>query len=125
MEKNSEICEELFGNENEKIKVKEERYNKFEKCLDQLRFDNVMLRLVYEHDIANKYRYCKPKLNNKLNFIFNYLKDNFSDIKYYKLTNTAPNRVWSFRGYFFQIIEGEEPVFRVYNKDDLTLMITT
>ncbi len=125
MKKDSEICKELFSNEDEKNKLKIDRYNKFEKCLDQLRFDNVMLRLVYEHDIANKYRYCKPKLNNKLDFIFNYLKDNFADIKYYKLENTEPNRIWSFRGYFFQIFDYDEPIFKVYNKDDLTLMITT
>lgn len=124
MNEYSEVSDDsrVYGREWDKLQYK--RYLKFENCLDQLKFDNFMLRLVYEHDKEDRYIHKKPSLNNKLNFIFEYLINNNVDTKYYKIKETEPNRIWLYRGYFFQVIYSDQTTYKVYNKDDLTLMIS-
>lgn len=103
---------------------KTKRYLKFEKYLKRGEFDKLMLRLVHEHNeeyINNCYgKGYYPKPNNKLQFIFDYIEDNFVKINIRQL---KINSAWSFNGYFFQYncINGG---INVYNKDDLKLMIS-
>lgn len=119
LEKNNYFDTEINDNKNY-------RYEKFENFLVNNDFDRLMLRLTYEHN--NEY-ICKcynegknPKPNNKLQFILNYLKDNYCDIIVKQLKTPLKSKVWSFKGYFFQITANG--IINVINKDDLTIMIT-
>lgn len=113
-------------NDSEEEFIENNRYKKFEDYLKFKDFDTFMLRLTYEHGndyiekcLNNGYT---PTPNNKLNFIIQYLKDNYADIIVRKIKTDELNKTWSFKGYYFQIIEDSK--IKVYNKDDLTLMIS-
>lgn len=120
LEKNEVIQDEIILDE------KNKRYKKFEKFIETYDFDKLMLRLTYEHNneyINNcYYQGYLPKPNNKLQFIFDYLIDNYADIIVRQLKTPEKSKVWSFKGYFFQITANG--IINVINKDDLTLMIT-
>lgn len=115
-----------FDDSSEKsiLSEKYNRYRKFENYLENIDFDKLMLRLTYEHNdeyINSCYNSgFRPKPNNKLQFILDYLRDNYSSIYVRKLGDNH-NNVWSFKGYFFQVIENG--IINVINKDDLTMMI--
>ena len=105
--------------------IKDNRYNKYEKYVDDINFDNLMLRLVYEHN--NDYlEKCtnngfNPKPNNKLQFIIDYLNDRYCTILVRKISNNVFDKIWSYRGYYFHI--NGDGCINIYNKDDMTLMI--
>lgn len=105
--------------------IKNNRYDKYEAYVDNVKFDKFMLRLVYEHNneylekCANKGFSSQP--NNKLKFIINYLNDRYCTILVRKISTDVLDKVWSYRGYYFQIkCNGG---INIYNKDDMTLMI--
>ena len=108
------------------LEIKTNRYKKFENYLNEHDFDKLMLRLVFEHNddyINNCYnKGYSPIPNNKLQFILDYVSDNYADIIVKVLKLQGNNTVWSFKGYFFQL-NFDTNTINVFNKDDLKLMI--
>jgi len=117
--------------ENMKIKrsIQESRYMLFEKWLETNDFDKLMYRLILEHndDYISKcyHNGYEPYPNRKLNFIIEYvtknIKPNTTIVK--ELECDFSNAVWEFKGYYFQYIHGQGTIFRLYNKDDLRLLL--
>lgn len=118
---------EKINDSNEEFILPEKfnRYKKFEEYVKIKNFDNLMLRLAFEHSdeyINSCYnRGYRPTPNNKLQFILDYLNDNYADIVVKKISTKETNKTWSYNGYYFQVID--DSMVNVINKDDLTLII--
>ncbi|MFW6219951.1 MAG: hypothetical protein ACOC33_03850 [bacterium] len=109
----------------EKQKIKEQRYDKFEKWLETNDFDKLLYRLILEHD-ENYIEKCynngfEPYLNNKLSFVFEYVIHKAGKQVTIKKLNDSdfPNIVWEFNGYYFQVIWGQGSINLIYTKRGL------
>lgn len=106
-----------------KEKIKQGRYDKFEKWLEKNDFDKLLYRLILEHD-DNYIEKCygngyEPHPNNKMEFVFAYVTDRVGKRVYIKEFNsTFPNAVWEFKGYYFEIVWGQGSIQVIYNKED-------
>jgi len=124
---NEESVNEFINELRERDGVQENRFLKFEKYLENNDFDKLMYRIILEHgeDWRDKcyHNGCEPFPNNKLSFILNYIEDRCKTIKVKKLKIDYPNEIREFKGYYFQIIYGQGVITRIYNKNDLRLML--
>jgi len=109
------------------------RYKRFEVWLENNDFDKLMYRIILEHG-DNWLDKCwhngiHPFPNNKLKFIIGYVtKDDFqhplkNDSLDADLDVDFPSEIWEFKGYYFQFIHGQGTIIRIYNKDDLRLLL--
>jgi hypothetical protein len=107
-----------------------QRFKRFEKYLETHDFDELMLRLILEHDDGYRKKCqkkgCEDCPNNKLQFVLDYVVYNTK-----RLDPTPPEIVsdfsgeaYEFRGYYFQIIYGQGSFIRIFNKEDKKLLLT-
>lgn len=111
--------EDFFGREAEKNKINEGRFIKFEEWLKDHSFHNLMARLKEEHNEAYRdkcyKRGCEPNSNNKLSFIYAYLKANFETIHDYELEDEDfSTEMYFFKGFHFVTIYGQGAFDRIY-----------
>jgi hypothetical protein len=93
---------------------KEIRYEKLENFLENYEFDDILYRLILEHntDYNEKFTHNgkNVELNNKFKFLLSYVIDNTDvvGIKKFKLSENC--LVWKYNKYFFQIILTENNI---------------
>lgn len=124
----SEAGQKYFYDLTEKHKILEQRFLRFEKWLIDHDFDKLMYRLINEHndDYIEKcyHNGYQPYPNNKLSFVISYVtRNNAHPINVKKLKSDFPNDIWEFKGYYFQLIYGQGTLIRIYNKDDMRLLL--
>ena len=120
--------EEYFGNLKKIQDIQEGRYRKFEKYLETHDFDKLMQRLIIEN--GDKWREkCwhkgyEPYLNNKLGFLIEYLLHNYEPIEVVEIEpKHFPSTIYFFRGYYFQTICGQGCFHRIYNKENMKMIL--
>ncbi len=93
--------------------------NRFEKWLETNSFDGLIKRLKSEHgkEWAKK---CWAKgyetyPNNKLSFLFEYLKENLELVEISWIKSDFSSGGFIFKGYVFDIICGQGCIYRVWN----------
>lgn len=126
---NSPAGEKYFNNLVEKHKLLNQRHKRFEIWLETNDFDKLMYRLIFEHndEYIEKCHHngFEAYPNNKLNFVISYVSRNDVphpiDVK--KIRCNFPNDIWEFKGYYFQFIYGQGTLIRIYNKEDLRLLL--
>jgi len=109
--------------------IQEGRYRRFEAYLETHDFDKLMNRLILEHGeewhekcYHSGYEvYC----NNKLNFIIDYLRDNFDEIRVTELESIFNTQIWFFKGYYFRILRGQGSVFDLYYGGDFKHLLSS
>ena len=103
--------------------IKEGRFNRFDKWLEDNDFNKLLYRLILEHDdeyIEKCYhKGFEPHMNNKLSFVFDYGIKRGKEVNIKELECPFPNVISEFKGYYFQIIWGQGSITAIYNKDDL------
>lgn len=122
-------CKKYFDELVDANQIREQRFRRLEKWIETNDFDKLMYRLILEHGddyIENCYHNgYEPYPNNKLSFLISYItKDDIPhplDIK--ELYCDFPNNIWEFKGYYIQFIYGQGTIIRIYNKDDLRLLL--
>jgi hypothetical protein len=125
----SEAVQQYFEDLTKKQKIINQRYKRFEEWLKTNDFDKLMYRLINEYNdeyIEKCYHEGrKPYPNNKLIFIINYVTRNDAahPVNVKKLKCDFPNDIWKFKGYYFQFIYGQGTLIRIYNKDDMRLLL--
>jgi len=113
----------------EKQAIQNSRFRRFDAWLEDHDFDILMYRLILEHgdDYREKcyHNGCEPYPNNKLGFVIDYVSrdDVPHPITVKGLECDFYNEIWEFRGYYFQHIHGQGVITRIYNKDDLRLLL--
>lgn len=99
-------------------KIEQERFDKFEKWLETNSFDELMERLILENNEHKNKCWEKGQgvyLNNKLDFVFNYVFDRYSEVTDETLENCVfPTDMRFFKGYHFVRIFGQGTIERVY-----------
>ena len=102
------------------------RQKRFEEWLETNDFDKLMYRLILEHNdeyIENCYHNGdEPYPNNKLWFVFCYAMKYGRYVKVKKI-GTGLDNIWEFKNYYFQMIFGQGTLIRLYNKDDMRLLL--
>jgi hypothetical protein len=127
---NSDAGKEFFENERIAYERKVQRFKRLEKYLESHDFDELLHRLISEHD--DEYREkcrkegCEDYPNNKLQFVFDYVvyKTPILEPTPSGLECDFPNEVFEFKGYYFQTIYGQGCFIRIYNKEDRKLLLT-
>jgi hypothetical protein len=113
--------------ETKKLKIKNDRYSHFEEWLKNNDFDELMYRLILEHNEDYRRKCydngCEPYPNNKLAFIIDYIVDHFETINHPEIHKDFPNDIWEFNGYYFQMVYGQGVVTFIYNKEDLRQLL--
>lgn len=98
------------------------RFKRFEKWLKWNDFDKLMYRLTHEHgdEWCEKCRSNGDDVyaNNKLKFVIEYIKNNYTPIKN-DLCFDSSCQVWKFKGYLFKINNN----IQIYNCDDLRCIL--
>ena len=119
--------EEYFTELVEKQEIRRKRHLRFEKWLETNDFDKLMYRLILEHNdeyidkcYHNGYM---PYANRKLSFVIGYVFDNFAEIRLVELDCDFASDIRLFKGYYFQHIHGQGTITRIYNKDDMRLLL--
>jgi hypothetical protein len=108
--------------------IKVSRYKRFEKWLENNDFDELMLRLIHEHndDYVEKcyHNGYEPYPNRKLAFIIDYLVHNYEAIEVAEIEpEHFPSTIFFFKGYYFQTICGQGCFHRIYNKEDMRMVL--
>jgi len=116
-----------FEKENKKSEIKKGRYLRFEEWLKQNDFDQLMYKLIHEHGPEYREKCYHNGFevypNNKLAFIIDYVVDNLQPVKVPQLNCNFTNQIWFFNGYYFQMIHGQGIITRIYNKEDMRLIL--
>ena len=122
---NSDESKIYFDNIIKERKIKQSRYARFEEWLKHNDFDKLLYRLILEHN--EEYRSkcyhngIMPYPNNKLQFLIDYVIDNCAPI-IVPLIDTD-DEVWFFKGYYFQNMCGQGVITKIFNKEDLKLLL--
>ena len=108
----------------EKLKIKEEiaemRYQKFERYLQQVSFENLMNRLKEEHDDSYRNK-CysngyEPYPNNKLQFLLDYVREKGASLKLGSVDeNMFESELYFFKKYYFQLSIGQGSFWRIFD----------
>ena len=119
---------EYFGKIKVKQNIQEGRYKKFEKYLETHDFDKLMQRLILENgDEWREKCYHKgyePYPNNKLGFVIDYLVHNYDSIDVLEIEpKHFPSTIFFFKGYYFQTICGQGCFHRIYNKENMKMIL--
>lgn len=126
VENNREECEIFFLSDYDKNKI---RFNKFTNLLnDGYDFDKLIYRLVLVNGsdewIEKCYSDgCEPYPTNLLQFVLAYIDHFGTEVKIKELECDFINSILEFNGYYFQEIHGQGLICRIYNKEDLTMML--
>ena len=119
---------EYFGNLQKIQDIQEGRYRKFEKYLESHDFDKLMQRLILEN--GDKWREkCwhkgyEPYPTNKLGFLIEYLLHNYEPIEVPEIEpKHFPSTIYFFKGYYFQTICGQGCFHRIYNKENMKMIL--
>lgn len=119
-------CTKYFEELEDANQIREQRFRRLEKWIETNDFDKLMYRLILEHGdnyIENCYHSgYEPYPNNKLDFLISYITKN-TEIIVKKLINDSTNNIWEFKGYYFQFIYGQGTIIKIYNKDDMRLLL--
>jgi hypothetical protein len=119
---------EYFGEIAYKQKIAEGRYRRFEEWLKRNDFDKLMYRLIMENGEEWQEK-CWHKgyeayPNNKLAFIIDYLVHNYEPIDVSAIEpEHFPSTIYFFKGYYFQTICGQGCFHRIYNKEDMRMVL--
>lgn len=120
--------EEYFGELAEKQKIAEGRYRRFEEWLKYNDFDRLMYRLILEHEEEWRekcwHNGCEVYPNNKLQFIIDYVFDNYDPIGVPQIENMFNTNIRFFKGYYFRLMHGQGTVFDLYNGDDFKHLLS-
>lgn len=123
----SEAGKKHLEDMNKCFEIRNQRHKKFKKYLETHDFDDLMYRLINEHNdkyIENCYHNgCEPYPNNKLIFVIGYVTIFGKPVKIKKINSDFSNNIWEFKGYFFQMIYGQGTLIRIFNKDDLKMLL--
>jgi hypothetical protein len=111
-----------------KLKIAEGRYKRFEEWLKNNDFEALMFRVIHEHgdDYQEKcmHKGYEPYPNNKLGFLIDYLVHNFEPIEVPEIEpEHFPSTIYFFKGYYFQTICGQGCFHRIYNKEDMRMVL--
>lgn len=110
-----------------KGEIKEKRFIRFEKYILENSFDDLIERLIAEHNdeyIDKCYsRGCEPYPNRKLAFLFDYISEKSQTVKIPELDCDFTNGIWCLGGYYFQIIWGQGAINPIYRKSDMGLLL--
>ena len=119
--------EKYFAAEAERQKIRKKRHERFEEWLENNDFDELINRLILEHDNDYIFKcYDKgymPSPNRKLSFVIGYIFDNFASISVTEIDCDFPNDIRQFKGYYFQHIHGQGTISRIYKKDGLKFLL--
>jgi hypothetical protein len=111
----------------EREKLAETRHRRFEEWLEKNDFDKLMYRLILEHgdEYVDKcyHNGHMPHPNRKLAFVIDYIIHNIARIKVRELDCDFANEIYFFKGYYLQHIMGQGVITRIYNKDDMSLIL--
>ena len=111
---------------NESIKLN--RFRRLEKYLETHDFDNLLYRIILEHNDEWDERCCEngddPYPNNKLNFVFDYILHYGKAVKVKKFKNKNPNQIFEFNNFYFQIVIDEKIVWNIFNKEDMRKILS-
>ena len=117
-----------FENIRKKHQIKLLRYQRFEEWLKHNDFEALMYRLIHEHgdDYQEKcmHKGYEPYANRKLAFLIDYLVHNYEPIEVAEIEpEHFPSTIYFFKGYYFQTICGQGCFHRIYNKEDMRLVL--
>lgn len=104
------------------------RYKKFEKYLETHDFEALMYRLILEHndEYVEKcwHKGYEAYPNRKLAFLIDYLVHNYEPIEVLEIEpEHFPSTIYFFKGYYFQTICGQGCFHRIYNKEDMKMVL--
>lgn len=125
----SDAGKEYFENKYKQHKIREGRFERFEKYIKKIDFNKLMYRLILEHGedwcekcSSNGYEVYP---NNKLQFLLDYVlyKNNYLKSEPKGLECDFPNDVFKFKGYYFQLIYGQGTIIRIFNKEDKKMLL--
>ena len=107
---------------NELDTIKKMRYEKFERYLKTHDFDQLLYRIILEHN-SEWLSYCwyngkEAYPNNKLKFIIDYIFDNTKPVCVPELNKEYVTSTRLFKGYYFQLVYGEYVCTLIYNASD-------
>lgn len=135
LKKASEYAESPEGQERERayfeklnieLEIEAGRFKKFEWYLETHSFDELLKRVMDEHDEAywNKCfsKGCEPYPTNKMQFIYDYVRKNIEHIKVAGITDGMfHTECRFFKGYYFSITHGQGCFYRIFdsNKKDI------
>ena len=119
---------EYFGKLKKKQDIADGRYRKFEKYLETHDFETLMYKLILEHDDEYMekcyHKGYEPYPNNKLAFLIDYLVHNYEPIEVAEIEpEHFPSTIYFFKGYYFQTICGQGCFHRIYNKEDMRMVL--
>ena len=117
-----------FENIRKKRSIRKGRLNKFTKWLeDGNDFDKLLYKLILKHGddyVERCYNNgCEPHPNNVLTFIFDYVIENGDDVNIKELRCEFPSIILELKGYYFQVIWGQGAIQRIYNKEDMRMIL--
>ena len=116
-----------FEKMKQKFIIQQERFKRFEEWLKDADFDRVMYRIILEHgdDYVDScyHKGVMPHPNNKLSFLIDYVVNNLDNVNVKKLECDFPNKIWLFQDYYFQHIHGQGVITRIYNKEDMRMLL--
>lgn len=116
-----------FENEKRKSELLSKRFSQFEEWLKHNDFDKLLYRIILKHDNEYKencyHKGYEPYPNNLLEFIIDYVMTTYEPIVVSEIDCSFPNTIYFFRGYYFQTIHGQGSFHRIYNKEDMRLLL--
>lgn len=126
---NTQEGKKYFEKQRKINEIKRGRYLKFEKYIETHDFDELMYRLILEHDTEwnekcwhNGYE-VHP--NNKLAFVIDYVIHNNESIRVPQIESEHfPTETWMFKGYYFQLMIGQGSAIFIYNADDKKCLLS-
>ena len=124
----SDAGKKYFENVKKINDLKVSRYKRFEEWLKHNDFEALMFRLIHEHgdDYREKcyHNGYEPYPNCKLAFLIDYLVHNYEPIEVAEIEpEHFPSTIYFFKGYYFQTICGQGCFHRIYNKEDMRMVL--
>ena len=127
-EKGKAFHKEYFENLKIKQDIQEGRYRKFEKYYESHDFDKLIQRLILENGEKWKekcwHKGCEPYPTNNLGFLIDYIAYNYEPIEVAEIEpKHFPSTIYFFKGYYFQTICGQGCFHRIYNKENMKMIL--
>ena len=116
---NSAEGEEYFRMLTVKAEIKEIRLKKVEKYLEGKDFEQILERLIKEHNDDYRDKCYKkgyePYPNHKFELLFDYISEEFSHVDNDLITQDFLAQCYFFKGYYFTVYCGQGCFYRVYD----------
>lgn len=135
LEKAKEYAESPEGIERERLyfenlkielEIEAGRFKKFENYIEAHSFDELLRRVIDEHDEAYREKCfkkgCEDYPTNKMQFIYDYVSKNVEHIEVAGITDGYfHTEARFFKGYYFTVVHGQGCCYRIYdsNKKDI------